>query len=151
MEERVDRLAFPEKHLSLRRLDRGRRARALAGDAAVDLAANVGVEIEGLAADPVREGVRACGDGLRFQCFVGPGARHLLRHDALEVLLEPDDVDGVQLLTRDADLDLAAVGTVELERFVPGRKRIGPASSVGAPFTVTHSFGPSTSSPAGSG
>ena len=116
VEEGVDRLPLPEQDLPLRRLDGRRRAGMLAGDAAVDLAAHVGVEVEGLAGDPVRERVRARRDGLRLQRLVGPRARHLLRDDTLEVLLEPDDVDRVELLARHRDGDLAAVGPVDLER-----------------------------------
>ena len=120
-----------------------RRARRLGRDAAVDLAAHVGVEVEALAAEAVGERVRARGDRLRLQRLVGPRARHLLRHDAARYCSSADDVDRVSFWPGDGDLELAAVGAAELERRVPGRKRIGPASSVGVPLTVTRSFGPS--------
>ena len=94
----------------------------LAGDPAVDLAAHVGVEVEGLAAQPVRERVGACGNGLRPQRLVRPCARHLLRDDALEVGLETEDVDRVELLPRHRDGDLTAVRPVELERRRTGQE-----------------------------
>ena len=116
MEERVDRLALPEQHFARGRLDRGGRRGVLGPDAAVDLAADVGVEVEALAAEAVRQRIRAGRDSLRLQRLYGPGARHLLRDDAREVLLESEAVDHTQLLTGDADLDLAPVGTVTVER-----------------------------------
>ena len=78
-------------------------------------------------------------------------ARHLLRDDSLEVLLEPDDVDRVELRAGDRDRDLAAIGPVDLERRRPGEEEDRPGSSVGVALTVTRSFRPSVTAPAGSG
>ena len=150
MEEGRDHLAVVEGDLAGGRVDRGRHARGLRGDSAVDLAAHVGVEVEGLARGAVRERVRPRRDGLGLERLRRPLARHLARHDPGEVLLHADDVDRVQPPAADGHLELTAIRRAELERRRPGQEDDRAGQVGGRAVDVTRSFGPSATEPAGS-
>ena len=134
-------LPLVEQHLARRLADRGGRRRLLGADAAVDLAAHVRVEVEGAGAAR-RERVRACDHGLRLQRLDGPVRRDLVRDDAREIGLEPDDVDDAELPGHDGDLELAAVGpAVEEQRLRAGCEQQRPGQSAPRPAR-TRSPGP---------
>ena len=82
------------------------------GDAEIDLAPRVRVEVEPGPALLDRQRVGARGDGLHLECLRQPVARHLRRDDPVEVGLEPDDVDRAQGPVRNGHLHLAAVRAV---------------------------------------
>ena len=114
-EERLRDAAPVEHDLARGSLDGRARLRRLGGDAAVDLAARVRVEVEAARLE-VRERVGACRDRLGLQRLGRPRVRHLGPDDALQVRLEPDDVDRLELGPGGSDLDLAAIRAPELER-----------------------------------
>ena len=66
----------------------------LAGDPPVDLRARVGIEVEDAVAAAVAQRVGAGDDGLGLERLGGPARRHLGRHDALQVGLQAELVDG---------------------------------------------------------
>ena len=82
-----------------RRLDRGVGGADLAVDAAVDLRGRgvVDVDVARGAVGALEGGVGAGGDGLGAQGRGLPRREHLARHDAAQVGLERDHVDGVAL------------------------------------------------------
>ena len=114
-EERLRDTARVEHDLARRGLDGRARLRRLGGDAAVDLAARVRVEVEAAGLE-VRQRIRAGRDRLGLQRLGRPRVRHLGPDDALQVRLEPDDVDRLELGPGGSDLDLAAIRAPELER-----------------------------------
>jgi hypothetical protein len=95
---------------------RGRRPGVLGVDAAVELTPHVRIEVEVPVAPPGRQGIRARRDGLGFQCLGRPRGRHLARNDAVQILLETDDVDHRQAGAVGVDDDIAPVGPVQPER-----------------------------------
>ena len=104
----------------------------LVRDAEVHLAARVGVDVERRTDGTRRKRVRACRDRLGLQRLGRPARRHLGRHDAVEVLLETDDVDRPQLPVDDVDEEPAAVGARERERRALARheRRSGGGSAL---------------------
>ena len=89
--------AVPQQHLPGGRADRTIGRLGLCGDAAVDLAAGVGVEVEPRPRLQRGERVRACDDGLSAQRLGMPVVRHLPRDDAAQVAVERELVDHHQL------------------------------------------------------
>src|SRR5439155_652186 len=63
--------------------------------------------------------VRPGRDRLRFQRLGGPRVGHLRGDDAVQVLLEADDVDCAELPSVDVDLDRAAISVSERQRLGP--------------------------------
>ena len=87
-EVRRRNVTVPGQHLPGRPLDGEVRSRCLIGDAAVDLTARIGVEIEVPGRLERREGVRARRDCLGLERRHAPAVRHLAADDAAQVLLE---------------------------------------------------------------
>ena len=93
MEERPGDGAVVPDDLAARRVDRGGRAGVLGGDAVVDLAPRVRVEVEDSARLARHDRVRTRRDRLCLERLRMPARRHLVRDDAVEVPLERDVVD----------------------------------------------------------
>ena len=80
------------------------------------------------------QGVRARGDGLRLDCRRKPGRRHLCRHDAVQVLLERQNVDRAQPSVHDVDEQLPPVRAPERQRrSVSRRERERGSERLGRP------------------
>ena len=143
------------EHLALRPADGPVRPLGLAGEAAVDLAAGVVVDVERAAAPGGRERVAAGRERLCLQGVQRPGRRHLVGDHAGDVIVERELVDDQQRPARTrrdevaaelplaADLDLSArplgdelpaapgdpfaVAPFELHPRAAGDRPIGPA------------------------
>ena len=102
------------------------------GDAEIDLAACVGIEVEPGTCLANRERVGACRDSLYLQRLREPGVRHLRRHHAEEVSLETDGVDRAQRAVGHGDQELPAVRAVtEADRRRPRQEGQGAGSCCG--------------------
>ncbi len=110
------------EHLARGLVDGGVRRVLFLVDATIDLAANVGEEVEHTARLSGRQRVRARGHGLRLQDLRRPVVRDLGGDDSIQVLLEPDDVDRPQALADLVDLDRPAVAAAEVQRLVAGQE-----------------------------
>lgn len=122
VEKGFDGLAAVRQHLSPRRADGGRRGRLFGDNALVELAVRRRAEVialSGMAAAAL-EGKAARGDALRLEGLGGPVGRHLLGHDAQEVVIDRHDVDGGQARAPVAQLERAAVAAA-IERQSPIR------------------------------
>ena len=113
--------AVPEEHLAGGRADRPVGRRLLGADAAVDLAARVGVEVEERPRLQRRERVGARDDRLRTQRLGMPVVRHLPRDDPAQVAVERQAIDDRQLAAALVDEQRAAI-RVGAE---PERRRAG--------------------------
>ena len=82
------------------RADGGVRRRLLGLDAAVDLAARVGVDVEGLLRLAAHERVGPRRDGLDLERLGVPVGRHLTRYDSANVLFDPEIVDDLKTAVR---------------------------------------------------
>ena len=122
VEKGFDGLASVRQHLSPRRAYGGRRGCLLRGDALVELAVRRRAEVVALSgmAAAALEGEAARGDALRLEGLSGPIGRHLLGHDAQEVVIDRHDVDGGQARAPVAQLERAAVAAA-VERQSPIR------------------------------
>ena len=89
-------------------------------DAAVDLAARVGIE-DRRALARLGQRVRARGDGLRLHDLERPIVGNLLAHDAADVGVDADDVHGLQAAVDALNLEVAAVGPVPRARAASSR------------------------------
>ena len=97
-------------------------------DATIDLASNVGEDVESAVGLARRKRVRASCHRLGLEHLRRPVVRNLRRDDAVEVLLEPDDVDRPQASTVDVDLDRAAIAAPEPQRLA-GQEHDRPSSA----------------------
>lgn len=122
VEQGFDGLAAVRQHLSPRRADGGRRGRLFGGNALVELAVRRRTEVVALSgmAAAALEGKAARGDALRLEGLGGPVGRHLLGHDAQEVVVDRHDVDDGQARAPVAQLERAAVAAA-VERQSPIR------------------------------
>ncbi len=113
-EERGHRLALVGDDLPVGGRHGGVGARALGGDAPVDLRARVGVLVEAVAerSRARRDRVRAGGDGLGLELLGRPRRRALGADHAAHVGLEVDRVDGVDAAAGGPQLQRAAVAAV---------------------------------------
>jgi hypothetical protein len=105
----------------------------LHGDAAVDLAAGVGVEVEAVPVDSAAEGERAGRHGLGAKRCVGPRGGNFAGDDAPHVLIDADRVDHVQRAGGAAgghDLERTTVGTEPTDQHPTsaGRAQLAPAT-----------------------
>ena len=115
-EVRDDRLALVGDDLPARVRHRRVGRRLLDPDAAVDLRARVGVVVE-VGALGRRDRVGARRDRLRTQRLGRPRSGRLGGHDALQVVVEPDDVGHRQALEhRRLELQNAAVRALAVQR-----------------------------------
>ncbi len=106
---------------------------------------------------PLERGVRAGGDGLGAQRLLVPQRRDLAGHDAAQVVLEPDDVDGVAADGAQAAAvgDALAGGDEEADRLVGGRELRGAAQGAqraprgAVPLDLAAAAGPGEDPPPG--
>ena len=122
VEVRDNEAAAVREHLAGRLVDGGVGGVLLLVHPAIDLAADIGEEVERAVGLPSGQRVRSRRHGLGLQDLRRPVVRNLRRDDAVEVLLEPDHVDRPQSLADLVDLDRSPVAAAELQRLVAGEE-----------------------------